>query len=113
MKPLKILSGYEIMWLFVMFDLPVVKEEDRKNAALFRTDLLKRGFSMSQFSVYSKVVPGKDKAERITRDIVQIVPPAGKVSIVGITDKQYEKIVSTERGERDDTNKKHQQLWLF
>ena len=45
------LNGYSIMWLYVMFDLPVETKAQRKAAAGFRKDLLKDGFSMHQFSV--------------------------------------------------------------
>lgn len=107
------LSGYEIMWLFVMFDLPVVGEADRKNATQFRKELLDYGFSMTQFSVYTKVVPGKEKAERLVSEIGDLVPPAGRVAILTITDKQYAKIVSIEKGLRDESRKKPQQLVLI
>lgn len=96
-----------------MFDLPVVREEDRRNASQFRNDLRKHGFSMSQFSVYTKVVPGKDKAERVMRDVSALTPPAGRVSILAVTDKQYEKIVSIEKGIRDAASEKQEQLTLI
>ena len=48
----KALSAYTIMWLYVMFDLPVETKRQRKNAADFRKNLLKDGFIMHQFSVY-------------------------------------------------------------
>lgn len=41
------LSKYSLMWLYVMFDLPVQTKSQRKSAARFRKDLLKDGFSMS------------------------------------------------------------------
>ena len=46
------LNGYAIMWLYVMFDLPVETKSQRRVAARFRKDLLKDGFTMHQFSVY-------------------------------------------------------------
>lgn len=46
------LNAYHIMWLFVFFDLPVTTKKERHDAALFRKNLEKDGFSMMQFSVY-------------------------------------------------------------
>lgn len=37
-----------------MFDLPVLLEEERKEAARFRKALLDDGFIMIQYSVYSR-----------------------------------------------------------
>ena len=48
------LSGYRLMWMVVMFDLPVVEKAERKAATEFRNALLDMGFEMSQFSVYMR-----------------------------------------------------------
>lgn len=58
------LNAYRIMWIFVFFDLPTTTRKDRKNASLFRKNILKDGFTMMQFSVYnrhcaSKTQPGR------------------------------------------------------
>ena len=41
-------------WLMAMFDLPVILDEERKEAARFRKALLDDGFIMIQYSVYSR-----------------------------------------------------------
>ncbi|MGJ3629061.1 type II CRISPR-associated endonuclease Cas1 [Sphingomonas sp. MMS24-JH45] len=43
------LSGYRLMWIFVMFDLPVVSKKQARDATKFREFLLDEGFEMSQF----------------------------------------------------------------
>ncbi len=48
------LSGYRIMWVWVLFDLPVGTKAERKRATRFRNDLLDLGFEMVQFSVVSQ-----------------------------------------------------------
>ena len=40
------LSGYRLVWLMVLFDLPVVEKAERNQATRFRKDLLDRGFEM-------------------------------------------------------------------
>lgn len=77
------------MRLFIFFDLPVSKKEDRKIATRFRKDLLKEGFMMLQFSVYCRVCRGQDIVDREIRRIKQILPPKGNVRILQITEKQY------------------------
>ena len=47
------LNAYHIMWIFVMFDLPVKLKKDQKQAALFKKNLEKDGFVMHQFSIYT------------------------------------------------------------
>ena len=83
------LSPYRIMWLFVMFDLPVGTEKERKQATGFRNHLLDLGFEMSQFSVYLKYCVSGEKAEAVGNKIQQQLPLGGKVDILTITDKQF------------------------
>src|SRR3546814_3979615 len=54
------LSGYRLMWIFVMFDLPVGTKKQMHDATKFREFLLDQGFEMSQFSVYARFCNGKD-----------------------------------------------------
>lgn len=77
------------MRLFVFFDLPVSQKEDRKIAARFRKDLLDEGFTMLQFSVYSRVCKGQDVVDREIRRIKQGLPSKGNIRILQVTDKQY------------------------
>lgn len=77
------------MRLFVFFDLPVTKKEQRKIASKFRKELVNEGFVMLQFSVYCRTCRGVDIVNREIRRIKQIIPPEGNVRILQVTDKQY------------------------
>jgi CRISPR-associated protein Cas2 len=44
------------MRLLVMFDLPTGSKRERKSYALFRKFLIKDGYHMDQYSVYSRVL---------------------------------------------------------
>ena len=57
------LNAYRIMWLFVFFDLPTNTKKERKAAHRFRTDLLKDGFVMMQYSVYIRHCASPESAE--------------------------------------------------
>ncbi len=83
------LSPYRIMWLFVMFDLPVGTRKERKEASGFRNNLLDMGFEMSQFSIYLKYCASGEKADSVGGRIQKKLPPGGKVDILTITDKQF------------------------
>jgi CRISPR-associated protein Cas2 len=107
------LSGYRIMWVFVLFDLPVGTKKERKAAGKFRLSLLDLGFEMSQFSVYLKFCAGKEQAEAIERRVEAGMPPSGKVHLVQITDKQYENIRTYRGRKREPSPKNPNQLALF
>ncbi len=77
------------MRLFVFFDLPVTKKEDRRNATKFRKELLNEGFTMLQFSVYCRVCRGPDIVDREIRRIETVLPPKGNIRLLTVTEKQY------------------------
>ncbi len=107
------LSGYRLMWVMALFDLPVVTKAERKRATGFRNFLLDQGFEMVQFSVYARFAPGRERAEAITRMIGGAVPQDGKVDILFFTDKQYEQIVSFRGKPSGPKPRKPEQLALF
>jgi CRISPR-associated protein Cas2 len=88
------LNGYRIMWLFVYFDLPTATKKDRKNASSFRNNLLKDGFSMMQFSLYTRHCASSESADAHEKRIHKLLPPMGKVSLLRITDKQFGNIIN-------------------
>ncbi len=95
-----------------MFDLPVVEKKERKAATTFRNFLLDQGFHMAQFSVYYRLLTGRDAAQTMERKIAGSVPEDGSVHVLTITDKQYENI-TTFQGRRAGSPEKPDQLVLF
>lgn len=100
------------MWLVVLFDLPVVEPEDRKAATGFRNFLLDRGYTMAQFSVYMRLVSGKEAAETAVAEIERHLPGKGTVQVLTITDKQYENL-RTFRSRTREEMKNPDQFLLF
>jgi len=88
------LNAYRIMWLFVFFDLPTETKKDRRNANLFRKNLLKSGYTMMQYSVYIRHCASSESADVHERRVNRLLPPLGKVSILRITDKQFGNIMN-------------------
>lgn len=107
------LSGYRMMWLYVMFDLPVGTKDERKAAAKFRLFLLDKGFEMAQFSVYLRFAESKEAAETYIGKVRDALPGRGKVHVVTITDRQYgnARIFTGRKHERKPENP--DQLALF
>ena len=107
------LSGYRMMWLYVMFDLPVGTKAERKKATKFRQFLMDQGFEMAQFSVYLRFAESKEAAETFIARIAAERPNKGKVHIVTITDKQYGNARIFAGSKREQRSKNPAQLTLF
>lgn len=107
------LSGYRLMWMVVMFDLPVVEKAERKAATGFRNALLDLGFEMSQFSVYMRFCTSNTQVETYSKRVENSLPEGGKVNILQFTDKQYERIISFHGKAKQPANKAPDQFDLF
>jgi CRISPR-associated protein Cas2 len=107
------LSGYRLMWMMVMYDLPVVEDEDRRIAAKFRKYMEKQGFSMVQYSVYAKFCGTREKADALKQLVEADIPGKGKVSIIMFTDKQFGDIVHLTNRKRIKSKENPDQLVLF
>lgn len=77
------------MWLFVFFDLPTNTKTERKAAARFRKDIMSDGFTMMQYSVYTRHCASFESANAHIKRVKSFIPKSGQVSILKITDKQY------------------------
>lgn len=82
------------MWIFVFFDLPTGTKKERKEAAQFRKSLEKDGFTMMQFSVYTRHCPSKENMDVHIKRIRHATPSKGRISILSVTDKQYGNIIN-------------------
>ena len=113
MEPIATLSGYRVLWIMALFDLPVSTKAERKRASRFRMFLLDEGFLMMQFSCYIRFTAGKEQAEALTRRVGRAVPDPGKVDVIWFTDKQYEGIRSFRGHGADARPARPGQLTLF
>lgn len=111
--PATFLSGYRLMWILVMFDLPTDTKPQRKAAGDFRNFLLDEGFERSQFSIYARFVSGKEAFETRIRRIERSLPEQGDVQILSLTDRQYRDIVHFSDQGRRQARKNPSQLVLF
>lgn len=107
------LNGYRLMWVIVMFDLPVVLKAERQAATAFRNKLLDMGFEMSQFSVYMRMCTSPAQIETYCKLVETALPVGGNVNIMQLTDKQYERIISYHGKSKQPANKTPDQFDLF
>ena len=101
------------MWLFVIFDLPVVKKKQRKAYSQFRKKLISFGFSMLQYSVYARYCTSRENSVTYTGRIKKDLPGEGQVRFISITDKQFadQDIFYGKKQEKPED--KPQQMLLF
>lgn len=83
------MSDYRNMRLLLMFDLPTIEDYEKKEYANFRKCIIKNGYYMLQFSVYTKCVNTQTKVEQELNKIKQFLPTNGNVRIITITEKQF------------------------
>jgi CRISPR-associated protein Cas2 len=101
------------MWLFAMFDLPVVTPEAKLQYTRFRKALLRQGFMMLQFSVYARFCSCEERAETFRSRLRTVLPPDGQVRLLAVTDHQFGKMLVFEGKKRAPAEKPPDQLVLF
>lgn len=86
------------MWLLVMYDLPCVTKKEKSDAKKFRINLLKNGFIMYQYSIYARHCLGEENTNMHKRRIRKFLI-YGKISIIKLTDNQFNSIEMFEKRE--------------
>ncbi len=80
---------YNFMRMILFFDLPMQTKQEVRIYTRFRKYLIKSGFNMLQFSVYSKIFNNVDSANKYMKVIKKNVPTQGQIRIMIVTEKQY------------------------
>lgn len=84
--------SYRFVRILVLFDLPVLTVENRRNYSRFRKFLIRNGFMMMQESVYCRMALNQSIANSIISNIRANKPPEGLVQILTVTEKQFSKM---------------------
>ena len=101
------------MWVFTMFDLPVETKAQKRAYTLFKKALEKDGFTMLQYSIYIRHCTSIESMEAHVKKVERALPEYGKVSILVVTDKQFERIKHYWGVEKVDPARTPQQIELF
>ena len=108
--------NYRYMRVLVLFDLPTGTRAERKAATKFRNFLVGNGFDMLQYSVYSRLCPNRDVAQKHLGRVVKNVPKDtdGSIRVLVITEHQFTNMF-TVLGEKTEQEKqiKSEQLTFF
>ncbi|HMQ95785.1 MAG TPA: CRISPR-associated endonuclease Cas2 [Candidatus Saccharibacteria bacterium] len=80
---------YKFMRVVVLFDLPTGTKAERRAATQFRKSLLDDGFDMLQYSVYSRLCPNRDGAEKHMLRVKRSAPDSGSVRVLYLTEHQF------------------------
>ena len=84
--------SYRFMRVLVLFDLPVLTGDQRREYARFRKFLLKSGFLMLQESVYCKLALNTTVVNGIVDQIHKNKREEGQIQLLTVTEKQYAKM---------------------
>jgi CRISPR-associated protein Cas2 len=107
------LNQYRVMWVLVLFDLPTETKKERKNYARFRKELIRDGFTMFQFSIYTRCCPSRENSDVHIKRVKKLLPPQGYVGILSVTDKQFGEMELFYSTKPIATQPEPQQLELF
>lgn len=86
-------SDYRKMRVLIIYDLPMVEADDRRDYSNFVKKLKKEGFYMLQYSVYVKVLVNDSEYKRLIQRIPYIIPKKGNIIILKVTEKQYQDMI--------------------
>lgn len=89
----EIVNSHKLMRLLVLFDLPMITNEEKKQYNKFRKVLLNDGFTMLQFSIYMRFCKNAVDADKHICRVKQLSPKSGNIRILSVTEKQYEDMV--------------------
>lgn len=92
--------SYRYMRMILMFDMPVETAEERKAYRKFRKFLIKEGFIMHQFSVYSKLLLNSSANNAMLERLKINNPKKGSITLLTVTEKQFSRMIYL-NGERD------------
>ena len=92
--------SYRYMRMILMFDMPVETAEERKAYRKFRKFLIKEGFIMHQFSVYSKLLLNNSANNALLERLKVNNPKKGSITLLTVTEKQFSRMIYL-NGEKD------------
>lgn len=81
--------SYRYMRILLFFDLPTQTSKQRYNYSKFRRFLIKEGFIMCQYSVYTKLVLNNTVSDLIKIKVRKNSPSEGSIQMLTITEKQF------------------------
>ncbi len=107
------ISGYQLMWLMVMFDLPVETKENRRDYRRFVDKLEDDGFSRVQFSIYVRPCSTDENTLVHQHRVIKWLPPLGEIRVLKFTDKQWGRMLVYREQSLTSAEKAPEQFLFF
>ncbi len=76
-----------------MYDLPVKTKEEQKNYSDFRNSLIKLGYIMVQYSIYTKFCKNKVEMHKQLNRLLKMNPKFGDIRVLTLTEHQYTNMI--------------------
>lgn len=86
------MGKFRFMRVIVMFDIPVNTSEEKRDYRVFRKWLIKDGFIMMQYSIYSKLVLNESSAKLLRKRIEEQKTKKGLIQVLQLTENQFQDI---------------------
>lgn len=105
--------NFRYMRLLVMFDLPVLTSEDKREYRKFKKYLEKNGYLMLQESIYCKLALNNSVAISYENSIENNKPKRGLVFLLKLTENQFANmkyIVGDKQSQIIDTSDRYLEL---
>lgn len=83
------MSKYKDMRIIVMFVLPTQTQKEKQEYSTFRKFLLKNGYIMVQYSIYSRFCRNNTDTNKHIKRICDNKPKYGNVRVLQVTEHQY------------------------
>ena len=83
------MGDYRMMRVLLFFDLPMLSDAEIRRYTHFRKYLLKSGYIMMQYSIYSKILQNRDTVCWHLQELEKNLPSDGSVMVMTVTEKQY------------------------
>lgn len=96
-----------------MFDLPTLTKKQRREASLFRNQVLDAGFFKVQLSVYARHARYATEYGGILRFVKHNVPLGGEVRMAILSDYQWSQMFRFLNGKAEMPEEKPSQLEIF
>ena len=104
--------SYKIMRLFLLFDMPVLTDDEKREYRHFREAVMDDGFMMLQYSVYVRYCQNDSDAEKHVGRVKKMKPKYGNIRILKVTENQYVSMVMVQ-GEKSSQEKAISDEQLF
>lgn len=78
------------MRILLIFDLPTMEAYERKEYRVFRTQLVKHGYTMIQFSVYMKNFNKQITLREEVEKLHKYIPRSGSIRAISLTEHQWQ-----------------------